>query len=366
MAASGAALSGPIGTVRTSLSDELPARSVNQRGAPLRLLHVTNMLPGPGRPAMGSFVATQIRSLERLGVRQDVLHLAEAASSLKYIRAIGVIRKRVARGDVNLIHAHYGLTGWAGSWISIPLVVSFAGSDLYGMRRGTPGQRLRGRAEVLASQWAALRADRIIVMSARMRELLWGRHARAKAVVLPYGIETARFCPGSKLAARRHFGLDLSEQIVLWPHSPSPIKRRDLAEASIALARQTLPQLRLWTPPMLPNEEMVTCYQASDCLLVTSDTEGSPNVVKEALSATLPVVSVDVGDVWQWIERVPWCTRVSRDPRDIADALIRTAQSPRPDAPPSLIQEFDASRVASRLLQLYEEVIGHATALRAQ
>ena len=43
---------------------------------------------------------------------------------------------------------------------------------------------------------------------------------------------------------------------------------------------------------------------AADCLLVTSDAEGSPTVVQEALATNLPVVSVDVGDIAERLEGV--------------------------------------------------------------
>src|SRR5436853_567335 len=82
-----------------------------------------------------------------------------------------------------------------------------------------------------------------------------------------------------------------------WPHSSNPTKRRDLAEVAIAKLRQEIPNSVLLEPGASP-DKMDEFYRAADCLLVTSDTEGSPNVVKEALCAALPVVSVDVGDVW--------------------------------------------------------------------
>ena len=46
---------------------------------------------------------------------------------------------------------------------------------------------------------------------------------------------------------------------------------------------------------------------SADCMLLTSSHEGSPNVVKEALSCNLPVISYDVGDVKQHLKHFENC-----------------------------------------------------------
>ena len=57
---------------------------------------------------------------------------------------------------------------------------------------------------------------------------------RAKACVLPYGIDTKQFRPGSVEAARQRFDIDPHAFVILWPHGDSANKRRDLAEAAVA------------------------------------------------------------------------------------------------------------------------------------
>ena len=70
-------------------------------------------------------------------------------------------------------------------------------------------------------------------------------------------------------------------------------------------------------------------------LLLTSRSEGSPNVVKEALATELPVVSTPVGDVAKLVRDVPGSHVRPADPRALADALAdalekgRLAEGPR-------------------------------------
>src|SRR5260370_33385977 len=64
---------------------------------------------------------------------------------------------------------------------------------------------------------------------------------------------------------------------------------------------------------------------ACDAVVFTSQEEGSPNAVKEALACGLPVVSVAVADVPQRLQGIPGC-EVCADatPETIALALERT------------------------------------------
>jgi teichuronic acid biosynthesis glycosyltransferase TuaC len=321
----------------------------------MRVLHVTNMYPTAARPAFGVFVRRQVEALARLGVSQS-LYVIPSGSSTRYVDAARVVRARVRNDHCDLVHAHYGLSAWAAMWQPQPLVATFAGSDLYGHSDGRGGRTWRGRWEVMLGNWAARQADRVIVMTERMVHLIRSATARKRAVVLAYGIPVGAFRPGSREAARKRLGLPPYQFVVFWPHSASPTKRRDMAELAIQKLRAEIPHAVLWAP-RVPPEQMGDCYRAADCLLVTSDTEGSPNVVREALCTALPVVSVDVGDVWQLIDPVDWCRRAEREPTDIAARLAEIARLPRPTEPPNFVREFDCERVASELIKIYESVL---------
>src|SRR5947207_2133643 len=146
---------------------------------------------------MGIFVRRQIEALNRLGVAQS-LYVIPDGSVTRYVHAARVIRARVRSGQYDLVHAHYGLAAWAAMWQSQPLVATFAGSDLYGHSDGRGGRTWRGRLEVVLGNWAARRADRVVVMTERMTRLIRSGAVRGRCAVLPYGIPVGGFRPGSR------------------------------------------------------------------------------------------------------------------------------------------------------------------------
>jgi glycosyltransferase involved in cell wall biosynthesis len=52
-------------------------------------------------------------------------------------------------------------------------------------------------------------------------------------------------------------------------------------------------------------DEVCTYMNAADCLLLTSDSEGSPNVIKEAMACNCPIVATDVADIKYMLSDMP-------------------------------------------------------------
>lgn len=106
----------------------------------LRVLVVTNMYPSDDRPSYGSFVREQVESLRALGVRAAVLFIDGRTSRTHYLTGIGRVR-RAARGAFDVVHAHYGLTGFlAVLQRRLPVVVTLHGDDLLGTPVPRPGR----------------------------------------------------------------------------------------------------------------------------------------------------------------------------------------------------------------------------------
>ena len=132
---------------------------------PLRVLVVTNMYPTPEDPAFGVFVATQVNSLSRAG---ETVHL-EFVDGRRYTTAYLTAAFRIARlarsGRFDVVHAHYGLTGFIAAFQPLPLVVTFHGDDLLGTRTTGGGITLKSRLVRRLGHAAARRADALICHS---------------------------------------------------------------------------------------------------------------------------------------------------------------------------------------------------------
>ena len=67
---------------------------------------MTAMYPTPANPAFGSFVRTQVEALRGVGVDVDVLVLDGPIRKLIYPKGVVQLRRRLAAGDIDLVHAH--------------------------------------------------------------------------------------------------------------------------------------------------------------------------------------------------------------------------------------------------------------------
>src|SRR5439155_21708456 len=129
-------------------------------------------------------------------------------------------------------------------------------------------------------------------------------------------------------------------------------KRLDLAQATRDELARRGHCARLLLAETIRPEDMPWFYAASDCLLMTSDLEGSPNCVMEALACGVPVVGVPVGNVAEMID-TPQRGRIApRDPDLLADAIEEVWRSQSLARSSLLPEALRASSVVRRLLAI--------------
>ena len=325
----------------------------------IRTCMVTNMYPTTERPSYGAFIKSQIDSIVAAGHDTEVFFVDGRTSRWNYVRSIPALRKLLRDKPFDLVHAHYGLSGLVTAFqFTHPVVLSFCGDDLLGTSDGSGGITRGSRMVVWLDQWIARGVARIIVKSRQMLDALGSSQARNKAVVIPNGVSFELFKPMNREDARRELNLDAERPYVLFPSTPlAGVKRVDLAEAAVALVKENDPNVEMIVLHGKAQNTVPLYMSECDAMLLTSDSEGSPNVVKEAMACNLPVVSVDAGDAWEVIAGTRQCFAVERHPDNIATKLAAVLQAGDRSDGRDRVRHLELGAVAERVIAVYESVL---------
>ncbi len=309
----------------------------------MRILVVTNMYPVPEEPALGIFVQEQVESLRQKGLTVDVFFVNGRRHRRNYLTGFLRYLPRPWLSRYDLIHAHYPLTGLiARAQVRSPLVVTYHGIEV-----------VYGWQGILCKILAPL-VDRVIVTSEQVRQGLGMPRAR----VIPCGVDLDLFQPEPQHQARLRLDLPFGKPLVLFCGGMRPEKRFDVARAAVDVLAHRMPSVELVVATEQPHTAIPHYMNACDVLVLTSDYEGSPMVVKEAMACNLPIVSVDVGDVAEIMGGTDGCYLCQRTPEDVADKLaLALARGGRTTGRRS-VEHLSLDRIAALLIAEYEQVVG--------
>ena len=323
----------------------------------LRVLFITNMWPDSIRPHYGPFIQSQARSLENEGVAVDTVVIRGYASNFAYVAAIPQIRRLTRGARYDVVHIHTGHTA-AVALIGRhrPTVLSYVGGDVLGNPDATGAvTRASGLAAVAFRQLGRF-ADATITKSVAMHEMLPAA-VRVRNHVIPNGVDTDACAPRSQSAAREELGWDTAQKVALFVGNPDdPRKNVTLARAAIAELTLSGIDVRLHEAWGIAPVDIPRLMWAADALVFASRSEGSPNVVKEAMAAALPIVSTPVGDVPERLAGVPGCHVVAPDVTAFASALADSLIHGRTGEAREAVLPLSLSNVARQVMDVYEQV----------
>lgn len=324
-------------------------------------MHVVAGYPTPEKPHNQAFIKAQVDSLVAAGVDCEVLSL-RGKGWRKYVTGPWQVWRARRRSRADLLHAHYSYCAIVCFGQGLPVVSSLLGSDLVGHadRSGRHSALSKGVHRALARLVVA-RSAACIVKSQRMRAEVGG-----DARVVPNGVDYQRFRPLPAVerdTVREALGLKPECRYVLFGGDPRrTVKRYPLAEAALAVARGLVPfSVEMKALSGLSHDEVVRYMQACDLLLLTSSSEGSPNVVKEAMAAGMAVVAVDVGDTRERLAGVSGC-RVTEadDAGTIGAAIASVLVSNEPREGRAAVASLRSEQVAEQVIAIYKEALVRA------
>lgn len=302
------------------------------------------------------FLKRQVDYLTAHGFHVDVYTFRGAKSLFRYSGAWFDLRRTFDISEYDVIHANFGQSALLAVPFKRPLVVTFHGSDLLGIRNENGKNTLKGLFLQTISRRIARAAAKVCIVSSRMAGFL---PRDVKYEILPVGVDLEIFKPLSAIKCRNDLGLPLSRKLVLFGGRPErPDKRLWLAKRAVDEISEKH-NAELVCMPSIPHELVPIYINACDVVLLTSMKEGSPNIIKEALACNVPVVSVDVGDVGNRIEGLKNCFISESDsPRHIADALEKSLTFDNDFQGRAFVSHLSEDIINNRLIDIYKAAAG--------
>lgn len=312
----------------------------------MKVLFITNMYPTVNRRYYGIHVKEQIDFfVKRFRSESTIIFINAAAhGKFEYIRSVYKIFCFVRKKKIDIIHIHYGLAGFFLLFFKpkAKIFLTLHGSDIL---------KEQGHyVQVALSKLILKRVHKAFVQNIAMGQVL--QKINVKYEVLPCGIDSSFF----KYIPSLSQGSD--QKLIIFPSDPArPEKNFDLFMAVFnTLKMNRNIKISYACINGCSRSEVRSLLNRADCLVMTSLSEGSPQVVKEALACNLPVVSVPVGDVRIVLEDIPSCFISNRyDPSELALLVGQALSLPKKDIRSRFLQKqiYDNESVCKRLIENY-------------
>ncbi len=289
--------------------------------------------------AESPFVKEQANSLKRKNVDVDFFFI-KGRGYWGYLKNFLPLRRKIRIGGYDLVHAHYGLSGAIALLASnVSVIITFHGDDINIFRN-----RL---ISIIASNFAS----QSIFVSQKLQQKAG---ISCKGRVIPCGVDLDTFFPVEKEVARKKMGLHFEKKYILFAGSFSePVKNVELAREAVQVDNDfQLIELGGYT-----RTEVNLLMNASDVLMMTSFSEGSPQVIKEAMACNCPIVSTDVGDVREVVEDTEGCYITTFDAGNVANNLTQAFEFGRNTNGRESVGNLELSRIADKVISVYTSIL---------
>ena len=309
----------------------------------LRVLFVST---GNYSLGISPIIKAQGESIKAQGVEIDYFTI-KGKGVKGYLSNIKPLRSALKNKSYHLIHAHYSLSAIFVSIAcpKVPVIVSLMGSDV---KRNFFYKKLIAFFSYFF--WKG-----VIVKSSLMHKIL----GLENALIIPNGVNFNVFKEIDKSIAKKKVFFNDKKHIVFIANPKRYEKNYPLAKKAVDLLRNKNVELNVvYSERGIQQKEIPYYISASDVLLLTSLSEGSPNVIKEAMACNCPIVSTDVGDVRSIIESTEGCYLTSYNPIEVAEKLKLALDFSSRTTGRRDIYYLDSEIIAKEIVFYYNKILG--------
>ncbi len=290
----------------------------------------------------------------------------------------------------HIVHTHTAKAGLVGriaarlAGISIVLH-TFHGHVFHGYFSPAKTQLCIG-----LEKFCAILSDRIVTISDRLKEEIaaYGVAPLEKIETIPLGFDLSPFIAQNRYPGdfRTSIGFPARGKLIAAVGRLVPIKNIPLLLEALAIARQSDPQIYLaligdgqlrshletrardlgiaeaviftgW------RQDLPQIYADLDAVIISSDNEGTPASLIEAMATGCPVISTRVGGVPDLVTPARGRTVPPQNPQSLARAILDLWQNPEKtrdladNAREYARETYNAQRLIGDIAQLYEKLL---------
>jgi glycosyltransferase involved in cell wall biosynthesis len=318
------------------------------------------MYPSADHIHDGIFIKEQIEYNEKkYGIQCKIYFIDGIRSKFNYIKSIIAINYLLRKERFDLIHVHFGLSGLFllfNPFITIPVAVTLHGSDIQSYKRGALIQGL--------SKLVVKRATRVIILNKKMAGIL--KKYQDKLVMIPCGINMEDF-------DRKRSHLHNRDIVIGFPASRFRlVKNYAFFQIVMEQLRAKGYKIEVVEFDGFTRDQVAANLSRLDCLVMTSFSEGSPQIIKEAMACGVPIVSANVGDVKWLLQGVDNCYVIDSFRVDTFVEKIMKLIKLEPTCRITngkdklRLLELDQETVCTKIYQLYKNLIGDSVSLQTK
>lgn len=279
----------------------------------------------------------------------EIQHFLIKKGGIKgYFKAAAELSDLIKSQRIDIVHAHYGLSAFAVVisklffYKKYKMVTTFHGSDIL------------LRSELKFSMVAARFSAHNILVSEKMLPYFHKKYS-----LIPCGINVnINLCLRDKIRDKMNWVEN--DFVVLFSSGfDRKIKDPEFAFEVIRKLSDTLnKQIKFIELKGYSRTDLTGIMQAADALLMCSKSEGSPQIVKEAIVNGLPVVSNDIGEVRSICSDVDNCFIIDKDVDAYVNCLKALVErKPRIQNRSPVINKFDDKMISEKLYDIYCNVL---------
>ena len=325
----------------------------------MKVLLVSNQIFNDGR------VTNPVLQRMKVSMLRDDRVEDVAMMSVSY-SVVGMLSIRKAAKRCDIVHIHFGGLYALSIWffligVSVPKLITFHGTDIHAKAIKTE-KRLISKLKIRLNQYASFLSivifNRVGFVAKEMEQYVpncLGSILQRKAFLQSLGVDYHNFQLMEKNSAKTKLKLNEKKHALFSTISNTNIKRQDIAEA---IVKELGSEYELLAMCGVKPSEVPVFINACDFLLLTSDEEGSPNIIRECLALNKPVFSVKVGDAEKQLQGLVNSCIIDRDPLRAANEIKDTLRKPYSDnTRESLRSRLDFDSLNKKVIDIYESLI---------